>query len=66
LKEQLLNLAKPITLAKKLIQKTEQSLNMEVTNEICDSEIYMENMQLSKVHVIPKDYEIWKEYRENM
>jgi hypothetical protein len=39
---------------------------MEVTTQICDSEIDMEKMQLSKVDVILKDYELWKEYRDNM
>jgi hypothetical protein len=55
-----------ITLARDFIQKTKQSLKMEVTTNICDSEIDLEKMQLSRVDVILKDYELWKEYRDNM
>jgi hypothetical protein len=37
-----------------------------VTTQICDSEIDLEKMQVSRVDAILKDYELWKEYRDKM
>jgi hypothetical protein len=42
------------------IRKTEQGLKMEVTTKICDGEIDLEKMHLSKLETFLKDYELWK------
>jgi len=55
-----------ITLAKECIQNTEQSLKIEVTTKICDGELDLEKMQLSRLETILKYYELWKEYRDKM
>jgi hypothetical protein len=55
-----------ITLAKEFIKNTEKGLKLEVTTKICDGEMDLEKMQLSRLETILKDYELWKEYRDKM
>jgi hypothetical protein len=62
----IINPIKLISLAKDFMQQTEQSLKIEVTNPICDSEIDLENMQMGRIDVILKDFKLWKEYRDKM
>jgi hypothetical protein len=66
LNEQLMEPTRLIILDKYFIKKTEQGLKLEVTTNICDSELDLEKMQLSGLETILKDYELWKEYRDKM
>jgi hypothetical protein len=55
-----------ITLTQNFIKKTEQELKLEVSTKICDGELDLEKMQLSKLEEIMKDYALWKEYWDHM
>jgi hypothetical protein len=53
-------------LAKLFIKNTKKELNLEVTTKICEDELDIEKMQLSKLKKIMEDYALWKKYIDKM
>jgi len=66
LKEQLMKPSRLVTLSKEFIKNTKKGFKMEVKSKICDGDMDLENMQLSRLETILKDYELWKVYRDKM
>jgi hypothetical protein len=66
LNEHLVKPTRLVTMAKDYIRNTEQSIKLEVAAKICDGELDLEKMQLNRLDVILKYYNLWKDYRDNM
>jgi hypothetical protein len=46
--------------------QTEEALKIEVVAPICDNEIELEKMQVSRMETILEDFKLWKNFRDQM
>jgi hypothetical protein len=66
LSEYLMKPTRLITLTKYYLKRIQQDIKLEIASRICDGELQVEKMQLSRIDVVLKKFELWKAYRDNI